>query len=137
MSFERLQSALRRAKTPLALGIAQNYLSPLQREQSKQEQMMSNGFSIGISLFLGAFVSLGVGIYWIASNLFAIAQLYLLNMAIPPKKYVDYEALEASREELAQLNAMVEKKKPFQKDPNAKRERARCRRVCYHIEYRA
>jgi len=47
-----------------------------------------------------------------------------LNMAIPPKKYVDYEALEASRQELAQLNAMTPKKKMFAKDEFAKRELA-------------
>ena len=58
----------------LLLGLAQNKLNPLQREQSAAEQWSSNGFSIAISLFLGAFVSLGVGIYWIASNLFSILQ---------------------------------------------------------------
>ena len=108
----------------LWLCIAQNKANVLQAEQSKFSQWSMSALSVGLSLYLGFFVPAGIALYWIASNLFAIAQLYLLNMAIPPKKYVDYEALESSREELAQLNAMVEKKKPFQKDPNAKRERA-------------
>ena len=90
----------------LALGLAQNKLSPLQREQGKKEQWMSNGFSIGISLFLGAFVSLGVGIYWIASNLLSIVQQMLLNVMIRPEKYIDYAALEASKKELASLDSL-------------------------------
>lgn len=90
----------------LVLGLAQNHLSPLQREQGKKEQWMSNGFSIGISLFLGAFVSLGVGIYWIASNLLSIAQQVLLNAIIKPEKYIDYAALEESKKELASLDSL-------------------------------
>lgn len=108
----------------LWLCIAQNKENVLQAEQSKASQWGMSIFSVGLSLYLGFFVPAGIALYWVASNLFAIAQLYLLNMAIPPKKYVDYEELEASRKELAELNAMVEKKKPFSKDPNAKRERA-------------
>lgn len=106
------------------LCIAQNKENVLQAEQSKVSQWSMLALSVGLSLYLGFFVPAGIALYWIASNLFAIAQLYLLNMAIPPKKYVDYEELEESRKELAQLNAMVEKRKPFSKDENAKREKA-------------
>ena len=106
------------------LCIAQNKENVLQAEQSKASQWGMLALSVGLSLYLGFFVPAGIALYWVASNLFAIAQLYLLNMAIPPKKYVDYEALEESRKELAELNAMVEKKKPFTKDENAKREKA-------------
>lgn len=88
----------------LALGLAQNKLSPLQREQSAKEQWMANGFSISISLFLGAFVSLGVGIYWVASNLLSIVQQMLLNAVIRPEKYIDYEELERSKKELSSLD---------------------------------
>ena len=90
----------------LALGIAQNHLNPLQKEQSKKEQWMSNGFSIAISLFLGAFVSLGVGIYWICSNLFSIVQQVILNIVINPSKYIDYAALEESKKELAGIDSL-------------------------------
>lgn len=92
----------------LALGLAQNKLNPLQREQTKTEQWMANGFSIAISLVLGAFVSVGVGIYWIASNLLSIAQQLLLNVIIDPKKYVDRADLEASKQELAAIEGMDE-----------------------------
>lgn len=89
-----------------ALGLAQNHLNPLQREQSKAEQWSTNGFSIAISLFLGAFVPVGVGIYWIASNLLSILQQVVLNWVTDPKKHIDYAALEESRRELEQLNSL-------------------------------
>ena len=83
----------------LALGLGQNKLNPLQREQTAAEQWMANGFSIAISLVLGAFVSVGVGIYWIASNLLSIAQQVLLNALVKPEKYINYEDLAAARAE--------------------------------------
>ncbi len=104
----------------LALGFAQNRFNPLQREQSKAEQWMTNGFSVAISLFLGAFVSLGVGIYWIASNLFSILQQLLLNAVIKPAKYIDYEDLAKSKKELAEIEGLAVKVSPEDK----KREKA-------------
>lgn len=90
----------------LALGLAQNRFNPLQREQGKAEQWMTNGFSIAISLVLGAFVPLGVGVYWIASNLLSIVQQLVLNMIIKPEKYIDYTELEKSKQELASINTL-------------------------------
>lgn len=105
------------------LCIAQNKLNPLQAEQGKWNQIGMTVFSVALSLFLGAFVPLGVGLYWIWSNLFSIVQQVFLNMVINPKKYIDYEALEESKKELAGYQALGEKKKLFQKNPNAKREK--------------
>lgn len=96
----------------LVLGLAQNRLNPLQREQGKAGQWMTNGLSIGISLMLGAFVPVGVAVYWIASNLLTIPQQLALNRAMPPKKYVDYQELEASRAELEKLNALSSQVSP-------------------------
>ena len=90
----------------LALGLAQNRFNPLQREQGKAEQWMTNGFSIAISLVLGAFVPLGVGVYWIASNLLSIVQQLVLNMIIKPEEYIDYAELEKSKQELASINTL-------------------------------
>ena len=90
----------------LLLGLAQNRFNPLQREQGRAEQWMTNGLSILISLVLGTFVPLGVGVYWIASNLLTIGQQLLLNAVINPKKYVDYEALRRSKAELAKINSL-------------------------------
>lgn len=89
----------------LALGFGQNRLNPLQREQSKREQWFTNGVSVAISLFLGVYVSLGVGIYWICSNLMSIAQQAVLNLLVNPRKHVDYEALAESKKELAGMDS--------------------------------
>ena len=85
------------------LGIVQNRIHPLQKEQSRMSQMGTNGLSIGISLMLGIFVSLGVGFYWICSNLLSIFVQIICNLIINPKKYVDYDALQESKAELEHL----------------------------------
>lgn len=90
----------------LILGLAQNRLNPLQREQTKAGQWMTNGLSIAISLALGAFVPVGVGIYWIASNLLTIIQQLVLNIVMPPEKYVDYDALAESKTELGEIEGL-------------------------------
>ena len=90
----------------LLLGIGQNKLNPLQKEQSKREQWMTNGLSILISLSLGAFVTVGVCAYWIASNIFSILNQAALNLVIRPAKYIDYDALHESQKELGSINAM-------------------------------
>lgn len=61
-------------------------------------------FSVGLSLYLGWFVSVGVALYWTVCNIFAIIQLYLLNRVINPKKFIDYEAFEKSKKELNEPN---------------------------------
>ena len=106
------------------LCVAQNASNVLQAEQSKLNKYGMMALSVGLSLYLGTFVPVGVALYWVASNLFAILQLYLLNWAINPKKYVDYEELEASKEALAEIEMMGGGKKKLRKDPNAKREKA-------------
>ena len=90
----------------LALSLAQNRMNPLQKEQNAGMQWGTLVFSVGISLVLGFFVPAGVALYWIASNLLAIVQQWLLNRAIPPEKQIDYEALRESREELDRLEAL-------------------------------
>ena len=109
------------------LCVAQNASNVLQAEQSKLNKYGMMILSVGLSLYLGWFVPAGVALYWVASNLFAILQLYLLNWAINPKNYVDYEDLEASKQELAALEGIggsTAKRKLFQKNPYAKKERA-------------
>lgn len=108
------------------MGFAQNRINPLQREQSRAEKNMTNGLSIGLSLILGIFVAAGMAFYWICSNLSAIAVQAICNLIIKPKKYIDYEDLEASRVELRELESLDadRKKKWYQRDPLAKREKA-------------
>ncbi len=106
------------------LSFAQNKSNVLQAEQSKANQYGLLAFSVALSLYLGFFVPAGIALYWVSSNLLAIVQLYFLNAVIPPKKYVDYEALESSRKELEKLNALAKSDKKFKNDENAKREKA-------------
>lgn len=81
----------------------QNKSNVLQSEQGKGNQITTLLISVGLSLYLGFFVPAGVGFYWILGNLFSIVQMYLLNICINPKKYIDYEELEKSRQELAEV----------------------------------
>ncbi len=87
----------------LALCIGQNIMNVLQAEQSKWNKYGMLILSVGLSIYLGTFVTAGVALYWTASNLMAIAQQWLLNIFINPKKHVDYTALEESRKELKEL----------------------------------
>lgn len=102
----------------------QNKLNVLQAEQSAAGRWGTLIFSVALSLYLGFFVPVGIALYWVAGNLAATLQAVLLNIVIPPKKYVDYEELEKTRAELAELNQLGGKKKLFKKDENAKREKA-------------
>lgn len=108
----------------LILCLGQNKLNPLQAEQGKFNQIGMTVLSVGISLFLGAFVPLGVGFYWIWSNLFSLLQQVLLNKIINPKDYIDYRALEKSKEALAGLEDLGKDKQGiFKRNPYAKKER--------------
>lgn len=106
------------------LCIAQNASNVLQAEQSKGNKYGTMLLSVGLSLYLGWFVSVGVAVYWVASNVMAIIQLYLLNWAINPKDYVDYEELEKSKKALEELGNIGGKKRKRFGDPETKREKA-------------
>lgn len=113
------------ALSALVMCVTQNIAQPLQSEQGRVNQWTTLIISVGLSLYLGFFVPAGIGLYWIASNLFSVAQMYLLNWLIPPEKHVDYEALEKSRQALKEIEALGGGKKGFfARDPNAKREKA-------------
>ena len=105
------------------LCVAQNASNVLQAEQSKLNKYGMMAFSVGLSLYLGWFVSVGVALYWVASNLFAVVQLYLLNWAINPKDYVDYEALEQSKKELQAIGNLGGAQRKRFGDPLTKREK--------------
>ena len=107
----------------LILGVSQNKMNPLQAEQSKSGQLGTMGLSVGISLFLGAFVPVAVGTYWIASNLLTIVFQFVLNQILNPKKYIDYERLEASRRKLEELEQVGVIKDKAKRKEYAKREK--------------
>ena len=97
----------------------------LQSEQGRLNQYGTMIFSVGLSLYLGFFVSVGVGFYWTCSNLLSTLQLMLLNVWINPKDYIDYEALERSKEELRDARAfMTDRKKAGRDNPYRQKEKA-------------
>lgn len=107
----------------LALSLIQNKLNPLQADQGKANQIGTMSFSAAISLFLGAFVPIGVGFYWICSNLFTVLQQMILNIIINPKKHIDYEALNASKTELDNIEKFGTDKRRTSGGVNNKREK--------------
>ena len=88
------------------LGWCQNKIHPLQREQSRRQQILTNMISICISLSLGCFVGIGVGLYWVCSNLFSILVQVACNMTLWPSKYIDYKRLKSSKKELEKLEEL-------------------------------
>ena len=91
------------------LGFCQNRINPLQHEQTRIQQMTTNGISIAISLFLGSYVGMGVGLYWAASNVFSILTQLWCNITIRPESRIDYPALYKSKAELEELEKGFEK----------------------------
>ncbi len=83
----------------------QNKVNVLQSEQSKANQYTTMGISVGLSLYLGFFVTAGVALYWTIGNILAVVQLFALNVCINPKNHINYEALRESRSELNQVIA--------------------------------
>lgn len=99
------------------LCFCQNHVNVLQKEQGWLGKW---GMAIFLVLFSGYFayiVPAGVGLYWTASNLFAILVMYAVNWLYKPKKYIDYEALEKSKIALAQSK---EVEKSLKLTPEAK-----------------
>lgn len=105
------------------LCLTQNLSNVIQHEQSAYNKYGLMAVSVGISLYLGCFVPSGIALYWVASNLLSIAQMYALNLAIPPKKHVDYEALERSRAALKELDSLDSAADKKQLKLNKKREK--------------
>lgn len=106
------------------LCFTQNRSNVIQHEQSKWNQYGIMAFSVALSLYLGLFVPSGTALYWIAGNVTSVIQMYALNAAINPKKYVDYAALEESRKALAGAKAFgQEDKKDKHYRENKKREK--------------
>ena len=102
----------------------QNKINVLQSEQGLVNKYGTMIFSVVLSLYLGFFVSIGVGSYWCFSNVLSVVQLALLNIWINPKNYIDYEALEASKEELKSAKLfMASGQKKDRQNPYRKREK--------------
>lgn len=99
------------------LCFAQNKANVLQMEQSRLNKVGTTIFSVGLSLYLGFFVPVGVGLYWVFSNLFAIVQLFVLNKWISPANYINYDELEESRNLLQSMEGNTSERKRYKRDP--------------------
>lgn len=75
------------------LCFAQNKMNVLQLSQGTLNKVLTTIFMVAFSTYFAMIVPCGVGLYWIAGNLFAILLMEFTNLVIPPKKYVDYERL--------------------------------------------
>ena len=87
----------------------QNKINILQVTSGKLTKIISTVFLIAFSTYFAFLVPAGVGLYWIFGNLFAIPSMYLLNIVINPKKYIDYDYLKRMNEQ------RIEKEKEHKK----------------------
>ncbi len=101
----------------------QNAANVIQMEQGKLNKWGMTALSVGLSFYLGFFAYTGVVLYWVAGNLLAILQQFLLNFAINPKKHVDYDRLMKSREELAKIESLGGNRKDEHYRENLRREK--------------
>lgn len=109
----------------LILCIGQNMMNVLQAQQSKASQYGMMIFSVGLSVYLGAFVTAGIALYWTASNIFAVIQQWILNIFINPKKYVNYDDLEKTTKLLKELASETKEKRTKEQKKKEKEDYSR------------
>ena len=83
--------------TTIMLCLFQNKLNVLQREETYLSKLLTGIITTVITVYFVLLVPTGVGLYWIYGNILGILQLYILNWIIPPKKYINYNEIEALR----------------------------------------
>ncbi len=105
-----------------AMCFLQNRVNVLQIEQNRMNQIGMTVFMVAFSAFFAFIVPAGVGLYWIAGNVLAIPSMYVLNLIMNPKKYIDYSQIET----IKRLNADKERRIKA----NAGRARADYKRFC-------
>ena len=105
-----------------AMCFLQNRVNVLQIEQNRLNQIGMTVFMVAFSTFFAFIVPAGVGLYWIAGNVLAVPSMYVLNLIMNPKKYIDYSQIET----IKRLNADKERRVKA----GAKRARADYKRFC-------
>lgn len=83
----------------LILCIVQNKINVLQLAQGKANKIITALIMLIFSVYFSFIVPAGVGLYWIFGNIFAIPVMFLTNLLMPPKKYVDYDYLLKMKEQ--------------------------------------
>ncbi|MBR7019928.1 MAG: membrane protein insertase YidC [Lachnospiraceae bacterium] len=89
--------------------VVQNRINVLQVTQGKTLKYLTTIFMVAFSTYFAFLVPVGVGLYWIFGNLFAIPSMWLLNVVMPPKKYVDYNYLQLMKSQREE-NDLIHKK---------------------------
>ncbi len=94
------------------LSVVQNKINVLQREAGWFGRWGMAIFLTLFSLYFAFIVPAGVGLYWILSNIISLLLMLVVNLMYPPKKHIDYEALEKSKAALEQSKELEKKLKP-------------------------
>ncbi|MFA5675934.1 MAG: membrane protein insertase YidC [Christensenellales bacterium] len=94
------------------LSAVQNKINVLQKEAGWFGRWGMAIFLTLFSLYFAFIVPAGVGAYWIFSNIISLIVMLIVNLMYPPKKHIDYEALERSKAALAQSKELEKKMKP-------------------------
>lgn len=81
------------------LCMAQNKFNVMQMAQGTLNKTLTTIFMVVFSTYFTFLVPAGVGLYWIFGNLFAIPSMFILNIIMPPKKYIDYDYLRRMNEQ--------------------------------------
>ncbi len=77
----------------------QNKINILQMAQGNANKILTTLFMVAFSVYFAFLVPAGVGLYWIFGNIFAIPSMWLTNLCMPPKKYIDYDYLNKMKEQ--------------------------------------
>ncbi len=94
------------------LSVVQNKVNVLQREAGWFGRWGMAIFLTLFSLYFTFIVPMGVGLYWVLSNFISILLMLVVNFMYPPRKYIDYEALEESKVALEKSKELEKKLKP-------------------------
>ncbi len=94
------------------LSAAQNKVNVLQREAGWLGRWGMAIFLTLFSLYFAFIVPAGVGLYWVFSNITAMLLMFVVNAMYPPKKYIDYEALEKSKAALERSKEIAKSSRP-------------------------
>lgn len=106
----------------LLLCVLQNRFNVLSREQGKLSQWGMTAFLTLFILVFAFLVPAAISLYWAFGNLVSVVIMFCLNAAYPPKKYIDYDALEKSKVALERARAAQKAAMPTAGD--RKREKA-------------
>ncbi len=99
-NYELLLTPLLAGLSAWLLCFAQNKINVLQIAQNNAMKIATSVLMIAFSVYFCFLVPAGVGLYWIFGNLFAIPSMMLCNVVMPPKKYIDYDYLLKSKEQM-------------------------------------